>query len=351
MRKEINIGGRIISESSPAFIIAELSCNHLQNYDLAEKTIRAMKESGADAVKFQTYTPDTITIDCDSDIFRIGHGTLWDSKTFYELYGEAYTPWEWQPRLKKLAEELGMVCFSSPFDFTAVDFLEEMNVPAYKVASFEINDIPLLEYIASKGKPVILSTGIARMEDIELALETVRKAGNDRIIVLKCTSAYPARPEEANLLTVPDMASRFGVLTGVSDHTEGSLVPVVSVTLGAKVIEKHFILDRKLGGPDASFSLEPDEFRKMVDDVRTAEAALGKADYVLTEKAEKNRIFSRSLFVTEDMKKGETVTPQNLRSIRPAYGLHTRHYSGLLGKKAVKDITRGTPASFELFTD
>ena len=345
MNKAIDIGGYIITEESPAFIIAELSCNHLQNYALAEKTIIAMKEAGADAVKLQTYTPDTITLKCSDAIFRISHGTLWDSKTFYELYGEAYTPWEWQPRLKKLADELGMVCFSSPFDFTAVDFLEEMNVPAYKIASFEINDIPLLEYVASKGKPVIMSTGIARLEDIEL-----RGAGNDQIMLLKCTSAYPAKPEEANLLTIPDMSKRFGVIAGVSDHTDGSLVPVVAVSLGAKVIEKHFILDRKLGGPDAAFSMEPEEFKKMVQNVRTAEASLGRADYVLTEKAEKNRVFSRSLFIAEDVKAGEEITPRNLRSVRPSNGLHTKHYKELLGKKAAKDIKKGTPASFELFS-
>lgn len=350
MNKAVNIGGHTISEDSPAFIIAELSCNHLQNYALAEKTIIAIREAGADAVKLQTYTPDTITLKCSDDIFRISHGTLWDSKTFYELYGEAYTPWEWQPKLKKLADELGMVCFSSPFDFTAVDFLEKMDVPAYKIASFEINDIPLLEYVASKGKPVIISTGIAHLDDIELAVNTVRNAGNEQIILLKCTSAYPAKPEEANLLTMPDMASRFGVIAGVSDHSEGSLVPVVSVSLGAKVIEKHFILDRKLGGPDAAFSMEPQEFKKMVQDVRTAEASLGRADYVLTEKAEKNRIFSRSLFIAEDVKKGEEITPRNLRSVRPSNGLHTKHYKELLGKKAAKNIKKGTPASFDLFT-
>jgi pseudaminic acid synthase len=226
---KVNIGGQILSDESPALVIAELSCNHLQNYELAEKTVVAMKEAGADVLKLQTYTPDTITLDCDTEMFRIQHGTLWDTKTFYELYKEAYTPWEWQPRLKKLAEELGMICFSSPFDFTAVDFLEEMDVPAYKIASFEITDIPLIEYAASKGKPMIISTGIALEEDIELAVDTVRNAGNDQIILLKCTSSYPARPEDANLLAIPDMEKRFCVMTGVSDHTEGSLVPVVAV--------------------------------------------------------------------------------------------------------------------------
>lgn len=351
MRKPISIGGFSITEDSPAFIIAELSCNHLQDYSLAEKTIIAMKEAGADCVKLQTYTPDTITIDSDKDIFRIKGGTLWDSKSFYELYSEAYTPWEWQPKLKKLAEGLGLVCFSSPFDFTAADFLEEMDVPAYKIASFEINDIPLIEYTASKGKPVILSTGIARLEDIELAVETVRKTGNEQIILLKCTSAYPAKAEEANLLTMKDMAERFGVFTGISDHTEGSTVPVVSVALGAKVIEKHFILERSMGGADAAFSLEPHEFGEMVKSVRRAEASLGKADYKLTAKAEASRSFSRSLFITENVKKGETITEKNLRSIRPANGLHTKYYKDLLGKKAARDIEKGTPASFDIFED
>jgi pseudaminic acid synthase len=349
--KDIFIGGRVISDVSPAFIIAELSCNHLQNYELAEKTIIAMKESGADAVKFQTYTPDTLTLNADSELFRINQGTLWDSKTFYELYGEAYTPWEWQPKLKKLADELGMVCFSSPFDFTAVDFLEKMDVPAYKIASFEITDIPLIEYTASKGRPIIISTGIAHLEDIELAVETVRRAGNEQIILLKCTSAYPASPEEANLLTMPDMADKFGVHIGISDHTHGSIVPVVSVSLGAKVIEKHFILDRKLGGPDSAFSMEPNEFKKMVEDVRTAEASLGKSDYILTPKAENSRNFSRSLFIAEDVKKGEIINEKNLRSVRPGYGLHPKYYKEILGKKAVCDLKKGTPASFDLFTD
>lgn len=351
MRKPINIGRFEISETSPAFIIAELSCNHLQDYSLAEKTILAMKEAGADCVKLQTYTPDTITIDSDKEIFKIKGGTLWDSKSFYQLYSEAYTPWEWHPKLKALAESLGMAFFSSPFDFTAVNFLAEMSVPAYKIASFEINDIPLIEYTASKGKPVIISTGIAHLDDIELAVETVRKTGNDQIILLKCTSAYPAKPEEAKLLTMVDMAKRFDVFTGISDHTEGSTVPIVSVGLGAKVIEKHFILDRSLGGADAAFSMTPDEFKTMVQSVRAAEASLGTVDYSLTDKAENSRNFSRSLFIVKDVKKGETITAENLRSIRPGNGLHTKYYKSLLGKKAAKDIDKGTPASFDIFEE
>ncbi|WP_022852174.1 pseudaminic acid synthase [Limisalsivibrio acetivorans] len=350
-KREVRIGGRILDDESPALIIAELSCNHGGDYTVAESTIRAMAEAGADAVKLQTYTPDTITIDCDNDLFTINHGTLWDSRTLYDLYKEAYTPWEWQPKLKKLAGELGMLCFSSPFDFTAVDFLEGMDVPAYKIASFEINDIPLIEYTASKGKPVIISTGIAELEDIELAVETVRSTGNDQIILLKCTSAYPAPVEDAKLSTMADMRKRFGVLTGVSDHTEGHTVPVAAAALGAKVIEKHFIIDRSMGGPDAPFSMEPAKFAEMVRQVRMAEASIGKPDYQLTEKAKGSRAFSRSLFIVEDVKKGELITEKNLRSIRPAGGLHTKHYRELLGKTAAQDIDRGTPASFELFED
>jgi pseudaminic acid synthase len=333
------------------FIIAELSANHNQKVELAVETIKAAKGCGVDAVKLQTYTPDTITLDCDNEYFQIKQGTIWDGKNLYQLYKEAYTPWEWQPKLKKLAEELGMICFSSPFDKTAVDFLEDMNVPAYKIASFEITDIPLIEYVASKGKPVIISTGIARLEDIQLAIDACKKAGNEQIVLLKCTSAYPTPLEEVNLLTIPDMKERFKTLVGLSDHTIGISVPLAAVSLGARIIEKHFILDRKLGGPDAAFSLEPDEFAQMVKSVREVEKALGKVNYELSEKIEKSREFSRSLFAVKDIKKGETLDNENIRSIRPGFGLHPKFLHEVIGKKAKDNIKKGTPLSWELISD
>ncbi len=325
------------------FIIAELSANHNHDFELAVKTIKAIKDSGADAVKLQTYTPDTITIDCDNEYFQIKSGTLWDGKTLYELYKEAYTPWEWQPKLKKIAEDLGLICFSSPFDKTAVDFLEEMNVPAYKIASFEITDIPLIEYVASKGKPVIISTGIAALSDIEEAINACKRMGNERIALLKCTSAYPAPLEEINLKTIPDIRKTFGTIVGLSDHTLGCSVSIAAVALGAQIIEKHFILDRKLGGPDATFSMEPEEFKLMVKSIREIEKALGKVNYELTEQAEKSKIFARSLFVVKDIKKGEVFTEENIRSIRPGYGEHPKFLQNIIGKKAVRDIKKGTP--------
>lgn len=342
------IGDKKIGDDCPVFIIAELSANHLQNFDLAVNTIRAIKESGADAVKLQTYTADTITMDSDSQHFQITQGTLWDGKTLYKLYQEAYTPWEWQPKLKEIAEELGLILFSSPFDLTAVDFLEEMNVPAYKIASFEITDIPLIEYVASKQKPVIISTGIATLADIEEAVNACKRMGNDQIALLKCTSAYPAPLEEINLRTIPNMADTFKTVVGLSDHTLGISVAIASVALGAKIIEKHFILDRKLGGPDAAFSMEPGEFGLMVKSVREVEKALGSVNYNLTEKAKKNRFFSRSLFAVEDIKAGELLTEKNIRSIRPGIGLHPRFIKQVIHKKARIDIKKGTPLNLSL---
>lgn len=334
--------------SGKTFIVAELSANHNQNFDIAVKTLKAAKESGADAIKFQTYTPDTLTIDVDNDYFKINKDTLWDGKTLYELYKEAYTPWEWQPKLKKIADDIGLICFSTPFDKTAVDFLEKMNVPAYKVASFEINDIPLIEYIASKGKPVILSTGIANQIDIEDALTAVRKTGNESIALLKCTSAYPALYEEANLKTIADMSERFNVVVGLSDHTLGTSVAIASVALGAKIIEKHFILDRKMGGPDSEFSIEPDEFKYLVKSIREVEKAIGEVNYEISEKVEKNRIFARSLFIVEDIKKGEKFTEKNVRSIRPGYGLPPKHINEIIGKKAKENYEKGTPLKWSM---
>ncbi|TXE19089.1 pseudaminic acid synthase [Psychroserpens burtonensis] len=345
----MKIGNKTIGGKNPCFIIAELSANHNGNLDVAIETIRAAKRTGADAIKLQTYTPDTLTINCDNEHFRIEGGTLWDGKTLYELYGEAYTPWEWHEQLFKVAEEEGLICFSSPFDFTAVDFLEKLNVPAYKIASFEIQDIPLIAYAASKGKPIIMSTGIAEEEDIKLAVETCRKEGNNDIILLKCTSSYPAPLELANLKTIPDLKSRFGVEVGFSDHTYGSLAPTIATSLGAKVIEKHFILDKSIGGPDADFSLDVAEFTEMVNRVRDTEKLLGTVSYDLAEKVKKNRKFARSLFIVEDVRKGDKLTSENIRSIRPGYGLHPKFLNQILGSTFSKEIKKGTPLSQEDF--
>lgn len=335
------------SLSEGVFIIAELSANHNQNKEVAIETIRAAKKAGADAIKLQTYTADTITIDSDLDHFKIKEG-LWKGRNLYELYQEAYTPWEWHEELFAVAKEEGLVCFSSPFDKTAVDFLEKLNVPAYKIASFEIQDIPLIEYVARKGKPIIISTGIAEFRDIELAVKTCRDAGNDQIVLLKCTSSYPAPVDEANLVMIPVLKKTFGVEVGLSDHTLGITVPVVATTLGARVIEKHFILDKSIGGPDASFSLDFNEFSAMVQAVRDAEKSLGKESFELSEKVKKSKAFGRSLFVVEDIKAGEIITDKNVRSIRPGMGLHPKHFGEVMGRKAKSDIQRGTPLSFDL---
>ena len=335
------------SDNNSTFIIAELSANHNQNYDLAIETIKAAKEVGADAIKLQTYTADTITLNCNNKFFQINQGTIWDGKLLYDLYKEAYTPWEWQPKLIEYAKSIGLICFSSPFDKTSVDFLEKLNVPAYKIASFEITDIPLIEHVASKQKPMILSTGIANAADINLALSACYRMKNNRIALLKCTSSYPAPVEETNLLTIPDMKQQFNAIIGLSDHTMGSLVAIAAVALGAKIIEKHFILDRNIGGPDAAFSMEPTEFKEMVDSIRNVEKALGKVTYELSEKSLKSREFSRSLFVVKDIKAGDIFTEENIRSIRPGYGLHPKYYYDILGKKAKIDIEFGTPLNFD----
>jgi pseudaminic acid synthase len=344
----LNIGSKKIGNGYSIFIIAEMSANHLQKFDNAVKLIKAAKEAGADAIKLQTYTPDTITIDCDNEYFQIKQGTLWDGQSLYELYKKAYTPWEWQPKLKEIAESEGLICFSSVFDKTAVDFLEEINVPAYKIASFEITDIPLIEYVASKGKPVIISTGIATLSDIEEAVNACKRMGNEQIVLLKCTSAYPAPLEEINLNTIPNLANTFKTVVGLSDHTLGISVPIASVALGACIIEKHLTLDRKLGGPDAAFSLEPAEFKAMVKSVREVEKALGEVSYELTEKMKKSRELSRSLFVIKDMKAGETFTEENIHSIRPGYGLPPKYLKEILGKHATQNIKKGSPLSWEL---
>ena len=340
------IGEKEIGENKPTFIIAELSANHMNDFDIAVKTIEAMAEAGADAVKFQTFTPDTITIDCDNEYFQIKQGTVWDGMVLHELYEDAYMPWDWQPELKKIAENLGLVVFSSPFDKTSVDFLEDMDVPAYKIASFEITDIPLIEYVASKGKPIIISTGIASFEDIELAVKTCLDVGNDEIALLKCTSSYPAPLEEINLNTIPDIKEKFNVVVGLSDHTLGYEVSTAAIALGSNIIEKHFILDRTMGGPDSEFSMEPNEFKRMVDSIRNVEKALGNVSYELSDKMKANREFSRSLFVVRDMEKDEVISEDNVRSIRPGFGLHPKYLKEILGKKVNKDLKKGTP--FEL---
>jgi pseudaminic acid synthase len=335
-----------INQSSKTFIIAELSANHNQSLDTAIETIKAAKRAGADCIKLQTYTADTLTIDCDKDDFLI-KGTIWSGKNYYDLYKEAYTPWEWHKQLFEIAKSEGLICFSSPFDKTAVDFLEELSTPAYKIASFEITDIPLIKYVASKGKPVIISTGIATIEDIELALDACRRVGNDQIALLKCTSSYPAPIEEANLSLIRDMADRFGVITGLSDHTLGATVPIAATALGAKIIEKHFILDRSIGGPDASFSMNEMEFANMVNAVRDTEKAIGTKSYSLTEKQIKGKDFSRSLYVVESVKEGELFTEKNVRSIRPGFGLHPKYLPQILGKKSKQTIERGTRFSLD----
>jgi len=348
--KTIKIGTRTIGGDSPVFIVAEISANHLHNYDLALKTIESAHAAGADAVKIQTYTPDTITLDCDNEFFQIKQGTIWDGKTLYQLYQEAYTPWDWQPKLKKYAEDLGLICFSSPFDKSAVDFLETMDVPAYKVASFEITDIPLIEYMASKKKPMIISTGIAEINDIEEAVAACRDMENNDIILLKCTSAYPTPLSDVNLRMIKDIPLRFNTLVGLSDHTMGISVPIAAVALGACMVEKHIIVNRELGGPDAAFSLEPEEFRKMVEAIREVEQALGKIDYSLTEKMRSSREFSRSLFVIEDVQEGEVFTTQNVKSIRPGYGLPPKYEKQILGKRAKRAIKKGTPLDWEMIS-
>jgi len=344
----MKIGDRTIAQGQPSYIVAELSANHNQNFDQAVRIIRAAKEAGADAVKLQTYTADTITIDSDRPEFRIGGGTLWDGKTLHSLYGEAYTPWEWQPKLKQVADDLGLDCFSSPFDATAVDFLEKMDVPAYKVASCELIDIPLIEKMAATRKPLIISTGMATEEEIDEALQAARQAGTPQIALLKCTSSYPAPAEEMNLRTIPELARRFQVPVGLSDHSMDLAVPVAAVALGACIIEKHITLSRSLPGPDSAFSLEPQEFKTMVEAVRTTEKALGAVQFGPSQREAAGRAFRRSLYVVQDVRQGEIFTTDNVRSIRPACGLHTRHLPQILGKIAARDIARGTPMSWEL---
>ncbi len=344
----IEVDGHRIGAGQPTFIVAEMSGNHHQSFDQAVELVKAAKAIGADAIKLQTYTPDTITLNSHRADFQIPEDSNWAGRSLHELYGEAYTPWEWQPRLKELANRLGLVLFSSPFDPSAVDFLEGMKVPAYKIASFELVDSPLIERVARTGKPVIMSTGMASLEEIGEAVQAARRAGCDQLALLKCTSAYPAPPEEMNLLSIPRLAERFGVPVGLSDHTLDPAVPVAAVALGAAIVEKHLIMSRAEGGPDAAFSLEPDEFREVVRAIRTVERARGTGEPVLTAGEAKNRLFRRSLYIVADMRAGDPFTEKNVRSIRPAYGLPPKELPRVLGCRAARDISSGTPLTWEL---
>jgi pseudaminic acid synthase len=339
----IQIGNRVIGAGQPCYIIAEMSGNHGQSYEQALAIVRAAKEAGADAIKLQTYTPDTLTIDCDAPCFQIGKGTIWEGKNLYKLYGEACTPWEWQPKLKAEAEALGMDCFSTPFDVTSVDFLETLNVKCHKIASFEIVDLPLIRKVASTGKPIIMSTGMATLAEIEEAVHTARAAGCTQLALLKCNSGYPAPPDDMNLRTIPHLSAAFGVPTGLSDHTLEVAVPVTAVALGACILEKHFTLNRLEPGPDSAFSLEPMEFRAMVDAVRVAEKALGQVHYAPTAKELASRVFRKSLFVVADVRQGEAFTAQNVRCIRPGDGLAPRYLEHVLSSHAACELKRGTP--------
>ncbi|MBP7828515.1 MAG: pseudaminic acid synthase [Kiritimatiellae bacterium] len=348
MNPSVEIAGRPVGPGHPVYLVAEMSANHGQRYDEAVRIVRAMKDAGADAVKIQTYTPDTLTLDCNRPEFRIGKGTLWEGKTLYQLYGEAYTPWDWQPKLKAVAEDLGLHFFSTPFDDTAVDVLEALDVPAYKIASFELVDAGLLRRVARTGKPVILSTGMATRDEIDEAVGVLRGAGCESLILLKCSSAYPARPEEMNLRTIPDLAARYGCPVGLSDHTLGIATAVAAVALGACVIEKHFTISRSVPGPDSAFSLEPGEFKTLAESVREVEKSLGRISYEIGEHEKASRVFRRSLFVVADMKAGDVFTDRNVRSIRPGHGLSPKHLDEILGKRAARDIPRGTPMSWDL---
>lgn len=342
------IGRRRIGPGHPVYIIAEMSANHGGDFRRALKILESAKAAGADAVKLQTYTADTLTLDADQPWFRIGKGTLWKGRRLHDLYREAYTPWAWQPKLMRAGRRLGLDVFSSPFDASAVDFLEEMGVPAYKIASFEIVDLPLIRRAAATGRPLIMSTGMATLAEVAEAVGAARRAGARRIALLKCTSAYPAPPSDMNLRSLPALAAKFRVPVGLSDHTMGIATPVAAVTLGACLIEKHFTLSRSHKGPDSAFSLEPGEFKEMVDAVRSTEKALGSARFGVMASEEASRVFRRSLFVVQDVKAGERFTPANVRSIRPGNGLHTRHWNEVMGRRAARDVARGTPLSWPL---
>lgn len=344
----ITIQGRTIGAGHPVYIIAEMSANHNHSYENAVEILHAAKTCGADAIKLQTYTPDSITLNCRTPDFMVGKGSLWEGKNLYDLYGEAYMPWEWQPKLKAEADRLGIALFSSPFDFKAVDFLEAMHVPAYKIASFELVDLPLIRKTAATGKPLIMSTGMASEEEISDAVAAAREAGAKELALLKCTSAYPAPPEEMNLLAIPYLASKYGVAVGLSDHTMDPTAAITSVALGGCILEKHFTLSRSVPGPDSTFSLEPAEFTAMVNSIRTAEKALGRVSFEISDKEKANRVFRRSLYVSTDVKAGECFTEQNVRSVRPAHGLPPKELPAVLGRKAARDIAAGTALDWSL---
>ena len=348
MSDTIQIDARTIGAGHPAYVIAELSANHGQDFDEALRLVQVAAEVGADAVKLQTYTPDTLTLDCDNEHFRIGEGTIWEGKNLYELYGEAYTPWEWQPELKAAANRLGLDCFSTPFDSTAIDFLERMEVPAYKIASFELVDLSLIEKVANTGKPIIMSTGMASLQEIGEAVETIQSGGGNQLALLKCTSAYPSPPEEMNLRTIAHLADAFDVPVGLSDHTLGIAVHVAAVSVGACIVEKHLTISRSVPGPDSAFSLEPREFREMVEAIRTAEKAMGRVSYQCTSKEQASRCFRRSLFVVRDVRAGQSFSEENVRSIRPGYGLPPKHLKLVIGQFAATDISAGTPLQWDL---
>lgn len=347
MNKTIKIGNRIIGEGNPTYIIAEMSANHLQDYERAKKIILAAKESGADAIKLQSYRPDTITIDCRGEEFMATRGSLWEGQNLYQLYEKAYMPWGWHKDLFNYAREVGIDIFSSPFDSTAVSLLEELDAPAYKIASYEIMDIPLIKTCAKTGKPILLSTGIATQSDIERAVDACKAEGNENIAILKCVSQYPTPYQDLNLKTIPYITKIFDCVAGLSDHSLGAAVDVAAVVLGAHIVEKHLTLSRSDGGPDGAFSMEPDEFSKMVSDIRNIEQALGKATFELTDFQKRGKNNSRSLYVVEDMKKGDKFTVQNIKSIRPGKGLPTWYYEDILGKRASVDLKRGTAMKWD----
>lgn len=344
--QKVKIGNRYIGEGCPVYMIAEMSANHAGSIERAKEIIHAAKESGADCIKVQTYTPDTLTIDCDNEYFQVQNGT-WNGENLYRLYGKGYMPWEWQGALKEEADKVGIDFLSTPFDTTSVDFLENLGLEFYKIASFEMVDLPLVEYVASKGKPVIMSTGMATLEEIKEAVETVYKTGNRRLVLLRCSSAYPADPAQMNLRTIQDMRERFQIPIGLSDHSMGSLSAVTSVALGAAVIEKHFCISREIENPDASFSMTPEEYKAMVRDIRMAEAALGEPAYGVSPEEESSRVFRRSVFVVKDIARGEELTEENTRIIRPGYGLKPKYHRDILGMRADRELKRGTPVSFE----
>lgn len=336
-----------INNLDKTYVIAEMSGNHAGSLERAKEIVHAAKEAGADCIKIQTYTPDTITMDCDNEYFHIGDGT-WKGENLYQLYGKAYTPWEWQADIKEEADKIGIDFFSTPFDKTSVDFLEELGVEFYKIASFELVDIPLIEYVASKGKPIIMSTGMSTLGEIEDAVKAVRSQKNNQLALLRCASAYPAITDEMNLSTMKNMGEVFNVPVGLSDHSLGSVGAVTAVAMGAKIIEKHFCLGRDIKNPDSSFSMEPAEFSQMVKDIRQAETAIGRVNYGPTEQEKGNLVFRKSIFAVKNIKKGEKLTADNIRVIRPGYGISPKYYNEVLGQTALHDIDKGTPLKFEM---